>query len=64
MKQVVRVNREEFELNDGSIFPIEPPLDYEPNVEEFQEHYTRACELAQSIKNARGDIKNTEKLGL
>ena len=52
MKQVIRVTKEEFELDDGSIFPIVPPLKEEMTTVEFQEHYERACNLIDSFQNA------------
>jgi len=51
--KIIRVTKNEFELEDGSIYPIEPELDHELTIEEFEAHYGRACELVQSIKNAR-----------
>lgn len=60
---VVRVNKEEFELEDGSIFPIEPSLDYEPTIEEFQEHYDRACDVMRSLGDAGSLRENIARLG-
>lgn len=61
--KVIRVNKTEFELDNGLSYPIDPPLDYEPTVEEFQIHYKRACQLAQSLKAAGGDLQNFEDVG-
>ena len=59
MKRVVKVTKDEFELDDGSVFPIIPPLSEEMSVDEFQEHYERACNLVQSLKDSRSDDKDT-----
>ena len=40
--RIISVTRSEFELEDGKIFPIEPPLDSDMSPEEFQEHYDYA----------------------
>ena len=63
MKRVVKVAKDEFELDDGSVFPIIPPLSEEMSVGEFQEHYERACNLVQSIKDIGSDNKNSPQLG-
>ena len=63
MKKVVKVTKTEFELDDGSVFPITPPLSEEMTTEEFQEHYERACNLVQSLKDFRSDNKHTSQLG-
>ena len=59
VKRVVKVTKDEFELDDGSVFPIIPPLSEEMSVDEFQEHYERACNLVQSLKDSRSDDKDT-----
>lgn len=59
VKRVVKVTKDEFELDDGSVFPIIPPLSEEMSVDEFQEHYERACNLVQSLKGSRSDDKDT-----
>ena len=62
-KRIVRVTKEEFELDDGSIYPINPPLLEEISIAEFQEYYDRACYIIEGIKIARGDDQNLEELG-
>ena len=62
-KHVVKVTRTEFELDDGAVFPIEPPLDWDPTPEEFQEHYDRSRLLVESIENARSDDSNPRGVG-
>ena len=59
VKRVVKVTKDEFELDDGSVFPIIPPLSEEMSVDDFQEHYERACNLVQSLKDSRSDDKDT-----
>ncbi len=59
VKRVVKVTKDEFELDDGSVFPIIPPLSEEMSVDEFQEHYERACNLVQSLKDFRSDDEDT-----
>ena len=55
VKRVVKVTKDEFELDDGSVFSIIPPLSEEMSVDEFQEHYERACNLVQSLKDSGSD---------
>lgn len=63
LEKVIRVTREEFETESGNVYPIVPPLEDDVTPEEFQEHYERAINLVQSIKNAGSDNKNTQELG-
>lgn len=63
LEKVVRVTREEFETESGNVYPIDPPLEEDVTPEEFQEHYERAINLVQSIKNAGSDNQNTKELG-
>jgi hypothetical protein len=63
LEKVVRVTREEFETESGNVYLIDPPLEEDVTPEEFQEHYERAINLVQSIKNAGSDDKNTKELG-
>jgi hypothetical protein len=62
-KRIIRVTKEEYETDDGSIFSINPPLLEEMDIEEFQEHYDRACNIIKGIENTWGDNQNSEKLG-
>ena len=59
VKRVVKITKDEFKLDDGSVFPIIPPLSEEMSVDEFQEHYERACNLVQSLKDSRSDNEDT-----
>ena len=52
---IVRVTREEFELSDGSVFPIIPPLTQEISVEEFQKHYDYAVAVTRGGRPAGPD---------
>ena len=61
--KVVKVSKTEFTLEDGSVSQIDPPLDHEPELEEFQKHYNRAREFTESIKDAGGDFKDFKDLG-
>jgi hypothetical protein len=63
LEKVVRVTRDEFETESGNVYPIVPPLEDDVTPEEFQEHYERAINLVQSIKNAGSNNKNTKELG-
>lgn len=63
MKKVVRLEKNEFELDDGSVFPISPPLSEKISLEEFQEHYERACSAVQSIKDTGSDDQDNTELG-
>ena len=62
-KRVVRVTREEFETEDGTIYPINPPLTTDMEPEEFQGHYDRACNIIKGIQGSRGNDEDLEKLG-
>lgn len=63
LEKVVRVTKEEFELEDGTVHQIIPPLVEDMTPEEFQEHYERAVNLIRSIKDTWSDNKNTQELG-
>jgi hypothetical protein len=61
--RILRVDKNKFELEDGSVFPIIPPLYKDMSVEEFQEHYDYASEVVRSSKEIRGNNSNSEGLG-
>ena len=48
---VVRVTEEEFELDDGRIFPHMVELDTVPTVEEFQKIYDKVRDQYKDIVN-------------
>lgn len=56
--RIVRVTREEFELEDGRIFPITPKLSEDLTIEEFQEHYNFATEAVKSSRDVGSDHAN------
>lgn len=49
--KVVKVSRYEFELEDGRVFPIIPPLEEDLTPEEFQKHYDRARNIIGSFSD-------------
>lgn len=49
MKKVVRVDSEEFELDDGTIYPHMVKLEEVPTVEEFQKIYEYCSKLLGSM---------------
>jgi hypothetical protein len=55
--KVVRVTKDEFELEDGSVHPIIPSLEKETTPYEFQKHYDRACTFVEGGKDS-GIIKS------
>jgi len=59
LEKVVRVTKNEFELEDGTVRQIIPPLDEIMTPEEFQEHYDRAINIIQSIKDSRSNNEDT-----
>lgn len=60
--RVLRVSKHEFELDDGSIFPIDPPLKEELSVEEFQKHYDFASKIIGSSRKIRDNNPDAKKL--
>lgn len=63
MLHVVRVSLNEFELEDGSVFPIEPPLQEEMTPDEFQEHYEYAVAVVEGCQTLGSYNENTEDVG-
>jgi hypothetical protein len=59
---IVRVTKAEYELSNGRIFPIIPPLKEEMSIEEFQKHYDYAVEVVNSFRDVGCDNSNSEKL--
>lgn len=60
---IVRVTKEEFEIADGSVFPIIPNLEEEISVEDFQKHYDNATEAVRRSQTIGGDPTNNKGLG-
>ena len=48
---VVRVTKEEFELDDGRIYPHMVELEEAPTVEEFQKTYDKVRDLFKDMLN-------------
>ena len=46
---VVRITKDEFELDDGRIFPHMVELDEVPTIEEFQKTYDKSRKLVQEM---------------
>lgn len=53
--KIIRVECHEFETEDGTIYPIEPPLQEKMELEEFEKHYGKAAELIKSLEDTRSD---------
>ena len=49
--KVVKVTKTEFELEDGSVYPIPFELDYTPTVEEFQKMINNSKKLMLNLIN-------------
>jgi hypothetical protein len=60
--RLIRVTKEEYELDDGSIFEIDPPLDYEPILDEFQKLYEQSSNFIRGGQRVGCDYSNFEKL--
>ena len=59
---IIDVTRQSFTLEDGSIHPIDPPLEEDLTIEEFKKHYDFAVKVVKSCGNAGSDDPDTEKL--
>lgn len=59
---IIRLTKNEYELQDGRIFPIIPPLEEEMSIEEFQKHYDFAVEVVSRSRNVGCDNPNSEEL--
>ena len=51
--KVVRVTKEEYELEDGTICPMMFDLDTVPSVEEFQEIYDSNFDLVKDLSEGK-----------
>jgi hypothetical protein len=60
--RIVRVSKEEFELEDGSVYPIEPPLEQEITVDEFQQIYGKTLEALRSCGITRSIDADAENV--
>ena len=61
--KVVRVDRTEFETEDGQVFPIDPPLLEDMTPDEFQNHYDLAAALVGSLQATGDNSTNTTTVG-
>lgn len=52
--KVVRVSKEEFELENGDIYPIPFEYDYDPTVEEFQMFLDNSKQLILELVKKNG----------
>ena len=62
-KNVIKVTETEFQLDDGSVYSIDPPLDYLPTVAEFQQHYERACNFIRGSEADQGHAEDATVVG-
>ena len=51
---VIRITKDEFELDDGRIFPHMVELDEVPSLEEFQKTYDKVRETYKDMLNSNG----------
>jgi hypothetical protein len=58
--RIVKVDKETFELEDGSVYPIEPPLEQEITIDEFQKIYGKTLEALRSCGITRSIDADTE----
>ena len=50
--KVVRVTKTEFEMENGKVYPIDPPLTREMSVDEFQRHRDATAEIVRRVKDS------------
>lgn len=62
-KKVIRVERDEYELDDGVVLPIMPPLDRDMTPEEFQEHHERAILTLSRLEDSWRLDPDAKELG-
>jgi hypothetical protein len=60
--RIFKVSKTEFELEDGRVFPIIPPLEKDMSIEEFQQHYDYAAKVVRGFEETGCD--NTDSKGL
>jgi hypothetical protein len=61
--RIVEVWRSGFRLSDGREFPIDPPLQEDLTVEEFQRHYDYALAVVRGCTEIGCDSANAAQLG-
>jgi hypothetical protein len=63
MNKVVRLTKKEFELDNGDIFPIEPPLEEDMSIEDFQICYERAVNTITGINRIGSNDEDSQEVG-
>lgn len=61
--RIIKVTKDEFTLEDGSVHPICPPLSVDMTTEEFQKHYDFASKVTRGRKDVRSDDEDTQDVG-
>lgn len=61
--RIIRLTKDEFELSDGRVFPILPPLDQDMTVEEFQKHYDYAVKAVAGCGTVGRNDSNVTDVG-
>jgi hypothetical protein len=61
--KVVRVTKTEFEMENGKVYPIDPPLSQEMSVEEFQRHRDATAEIVRRVKDALRHDGSDQEVG-
>ena len=61
--EVVRVEKTEFELADGTIHKIDPPLTKEMSVDEFMRYREKAREVARCLRDVGCNCKDASGVG-
>ena len=62
-KKVVKVSRTAFQMEDGAVFPISPPLGKDMSVKEFQRHYERVNHFIRGCKDFEDNSENVTSMG-
>ena len=58
--RILRVDKDEFELEDGTVYPIVPPLEQEISIDEFQKIYGKTLEALRGCGITRSIDADTE----
>ena len=61
--RIVRVSTTEYELADGTVRPIEPPLEQEMPIEEFEAIYRKTSAALQSCGIVGGHDSDSANVG-
>lgn len=60
--RIIRLDKDEFELEDGSVYPITPPLEQEVTIDEFQKIYGKTLEALRSCGITRSIDADAEDM--